>query len=87
MESAVVMSTGTIITTNDLPPTIHSKAEEGLIRIPLGTTLEESERMIIRDTLSFCKGNKTHTAEVLGIGRKTLHRKLGEADTDQSSPD
>jgi DNA-binding NtrC family response regulator len=34
--------------------------------------------MIIRDTLSACKGNKSKTADVLGIGRKTLHRKLAE---------
>jgi DNA-binding NtrC family response regulator len=40
--------------------------------------MEECEKIIIRDTLSHCKGNKTKTADMLGIGRKTLLRKLDE---------
>ena len=76
IESAVVMAKAGVITENDLPPTIRAKSDEGWIRIPLGSDLEEAERIIIRDTLSFLKGNKSKTAEVLGIGRKTLHRKL-----------
>jgi DNA-binding NtrC family response regulator len=78
MESAVVMSKGPVITEGDLPPTLRTKNDEGWIRIPLGSTLEEGERIIIRDTLSVQKGNKSKTAEILGIGRKTLHRKLAE---------
>ncbi|MDR3343048.1 MAG: sigma-54 dependent transcriptional regulator [Treponema sp.] len=78
MESAVVMAKGPVITEADLPPTLRTKNDEGWIRIPLGTTLEESEKIIVRDTLSFLKGNKSRTAEVLAIGRKTLHRKLAE---------
>jgi DNA-binding NtrC family response regulator len=78
MESAVVMSRGSIITEDDLPPTLRQRNDDGWIRIPLGSSLEESEKMIIRDTLSACNGNKSKTAEVLGIGRKTLHRKLAE---------
>ena len=76
MESAVVMSKGPVITEGDLPPSIKRQNDEGWIRIPLGTSLEEAERIIIRDTLSAFKGNKSRTAEVLAIGRKTLHRKL-----------
>jgi DNA-binding NtrC family response regulator len=76
MESAVVMSRGTIITEDDLPPTLRQRNDDGWIRLPLGASLEESEKMIIRDTLSAYKGNKSKTAEVLGIGRKTLHRKI-----------
>jgi DNA-binding NtrC family response regulator len=76
IESAVVMAKGAMITEDDLPPTLLSKNDESSIRIPLGTSLEESEKIIIRDTLSFNKGNKSKTAESLGIGRKTLHRKL-----------
>jgi DNA-binding NtrC family response regulator len=78
IESAVVMSKGSIITEDDLPPTLRAQSDEGWIRIPLGTSLDESERIIIRDTLSFLKGNKSRTAEMLAIGRKTLHRKLAE---------
>jgi DNA-binding NtrC family response regulator len=78
VESAVVMAKGSFITEEDLPPSLRSGSDEGWIRIPLGTSLEESERIIIRDTLSFNKGNKSKTADTLAIGRKTLHRKLAE---------
>jgi DNA-binding NtrC family response regulator len=40
--------------------------------------MEQAERIVIRDTLGFFKGNKSKTAETLDIGRKTLHRKLSE---------
>ncbi|MDR3304179.1 MAG: sigma-54 dependent transcriptional regulator [Treponema sp.] len=78
MESAVVMSKGPIITEDDLPPSIRAKTDDGWIRIPLGTTMAEAEHIVIRDTLSFVKGNKSRAAETLDIGRKTLHRKLAE---------
>jgi DNA-binding NtrC family response regulator len=84
MESAVVMAKGPVITEDDLPPTVRTKADEGWIRIPLGTALEEAEKIIIRDTLSFLKGNKSKTAEVLAIGRKTLHRKLADGEEVQA---
>jgi DNA-binding NtrC family response regulator len=77
MESAVVMARGNTITEEDLPPSLRQGSDEGWIRIPMGTSLEDSEKIIIRDTLSFLKGNKSKTSEVLKIGRKTLHRKLG----------
>jgi DNA-binding NtrC family response regulator len=44
----------------------------------VGMRLDEAEREIIRSTLAAHNGNKTRTAEVLGIGRKTLHRKITE---------
>jgi DNA-binding NtrC family response regulator len=78
VESAVVMAKGNVITEDDLPPTLRQGSDEGWIRIPLGTSLDDSERIIVRDTLSFLKGNKSKTAETLSIGRKTLHRKLAE---------
>jgi DNA-binding NtrC family response regulator len=85
MESAVVMAKGQVIVEGDLPPTLRTKSDEGWIRIPLGTSLEESEKIIIRDTLSAQKGNKSKTAEILAIGRKTLHRKLAEWGVDEEA--
>jgi DNA-binding NtrC family response regulator len=79
MESAVVMARGKLITVDDLPPTLRSlqgRNDEGWMRIPLGSTLEEAEKIVIRDTLTAQQGNKSKTADVLAIGRKTLHRKL-----------
>jgi DNA-binding NtrC family response regulator len=78
LESAVVMTRGPLITEEDLPPGLRDGREEGWIRIPLGATMEDAERIIIRDTLSSLKGNKSRAAEALGIGRKTLHRKLAD---------
>jgi DNA-binding NtrC family response regulator len=80
IESSVVMAKGSVITEADLPPTVRAKSDEAWIRIPLGTTMEGSEKIIIQDTLSYFKGNKSKAAEILKIGRKTLHRKLGEWD-------
>ena len=76
MESAVVMSGKKFITEEDLPPTLRKNSDEGWIRIPIGTTMEEAEKIIIRETVSAQKGNQSKAADILGIGRKTLHRKL-----------
>lgn len=83
IESAVVMCQSNIITVDDLPPALRTNtndevSSEDNIHIQLGTNMEECEKIIIRNTLSFCKGNKTKTAEVLSIGRKTLLRKLAD---------
>jgi DNA-binding NtrC family response regulator len=81
IESSVVMARGKLISADDLPPTLQAlrgKTDEGWIRIPLGTPLEEAEKIIIRDTLAANQGNRSKTAEVLAIGRKTLYRKLAE---------
>ena len=77
VESAVVMCTGEEIKIEDLPASVREKGEEKLISIPIGMSLDEAEMVIIQENLAACNGNKTKCAEVLGIGRKTLHRKLG----------
>jgi len=78
MESAVVMSKGNVITSDDLPPSIVTDLESNHVRIQLGATMEQAEKEIIRANLAAQNGNKSRTAEVLGIGRKTLHRKIAE---------
>ncbi len=78
IESAVVMSKGATIAPADLPPTVREAEDQPLIRMAIGSSLAQGEREMIRVTLQSQNGNKTRTAEVLGIGRKTLHRKLKE---------
>ena len=77
VESAVVMCTGDEIKIEDLPASVREKGEEKVINIPVGMKLDDAELLIIQENLAFCNGNKTKCAEILGIGRKTLHRKLG----------
>ncbi len=78
IESAVVMTKGNIITYDDLPPTVTSGSDADYVKIEVGSSLEDAEREMIRATLHRENGNKSRTAEVLGIGRKTLHRKIQE---------
>ncbi|MGP1523236.1 MAG: sigma-54-dependent transcriptional regulator [Treponema sp.] len=78
LESAVVMCSGSIIKLEDLPPTIAGSGEADSIAVPAGITMAEAEKIIILQNLAINKGNKSKTADILGIGRKTLHRKLDE---------
>jgi DNA-binding NtrC family response regulator len=41
-----------------------------------GTTIGEMERELIRATLEQAGGNRTHSAHLLGIGVRTLQRKI-----------
>ena len=63
--------------------TFDSKSESTIragenLDLPLGTTMADAEREIILRTLEDCGGNRTTTAKVLGIGLRTLQRKLKE---------
>ena len=82
VESAVVMCTGDEIKMEDLPRSLRSQSEEKVISIPIGITMDEAEKIIIQENLAANKGNKSRTADILGIGRKTLHRKLEELNID-----
>jgi DNA-binding NtrC family response regulator len=78
IESAIVMCKGAVIGVEDLPPYICADAEENYLKLKAGTSFADAEKQIITFTLHQLGGNKSRTAEVLGIGRKTLHRKLKE---------
>jgi two-component system response regulator HydG len=75
IESAVVMTLGDRITVDSLPPFLSfapAKQTAG------GTTgsLEEIEKKVILDSLAGVGGNKAEAAKKLGIGLRTLYRKL-----------
>ena len=76
VESAVVLGKGPYIGLEDLPAQVVERPDESGIRVPLGLPMSEAEKIIIRANLNAFGGNKSRTAEVLGIGRKTLHRKI-----------
>jgi DNA-binding NtrC family response regulator len=48
------------------------------VTFPLGSRLADAEQRLIFATLGYCGGNKTQTAEVLGVSLKTLYNRLNE---------
>jgi len=81
VERAVVMARDEVIFPADLPPQIQmlsqERGTEGFA-FPYGTNLAEMERALIVKTLEDAGGNRTRTAEILGINRRTLQNKLKE---------
>ncbi len=76
MERAVIMSLGDIIVPDVLPDYFkvdnHYRKDTNE---PL-TLIEASERDLINDMLSACKGNRTQAAAQLGMSRRSLYNKL-----------
>ncbi len=82
MEVAALVARGEMIGQDDLSPEILGggipPSAAGPIPLPAPRTLEEIERDAIRAALRETGGNKTQAAKVLGIGLRTLHRKVKE---------
>ncbi len=78
MERSVVIDRDGIITLDDLPPQIVSSSMEtaDTVTIPLGTPLEEVERILMEETLKRTKGDKGLASKLLGISTRTLYRKM-----------
>ncbi|MBI2528335.1 MAG: sigma-54-dependent Fis family transcriptional regulator [Candidatus Rokubacteria bacterium] len=78
-ESMLVFSKGGPITAPDLPAAVRGdeRTAEAGERAP-SATLRELERQAIARTLLATGGNRRKTAEILGIGLKTLYRKIQE---------
>lgn len=84
IESAVVLSRSSVIEVDDLPPSVRLADTSAQLSLEVGITLAEAEKQLIMSTLVMSGGNKTKAAEILGIGRKTLHRKIQEYHIDQT---
>ena len=65
----------------NISPEIATPENEQNVSVPLGTTLEAMEATFIRKTLVRFDGNRTKTARVLGIDKRTLQRKLKKYNT------
>lgn len=78
IEHLVLLRDDKPITARDLREHLLAPAAEGGLNLPLGLELAEVEKRYILKTLENFDGNRTRTSEALGIGRRTLIRKLAE---------
>jgi two-component system response regulator HydG len=93
IESMVVVDCDELLDVDDLPlefapetatgpaePTVAAAAggvDAGVATL-VGRPLEEVERILITETLKLTGGNREQAAEMLGIGERTLYRKIKE---------
>jgi DNA-binding NtrC family response regulator len=78
MEAVVVLTNRKRINPENLPDELGHTDSTPSISIPKGTPMAQVEKIMILDTLEEMGGNRSRTADVLGIGRRTLIRKLKE---------
>ena len=81
IECMVVLAKGRKLSVADIPENIREARpvvpEEKTKELPVGT-FEATERELIEKALAECNGNRTAAAKLLGISRRTLHRRLAE---------
>jgi len=89
IESMVVVDCDETLDVDDLPLELDPDAapapvattvagdDQGIAAL-VGRPLEEIERLFIGETLKLTGGNREQTAEMLGIGERTLYRKIKE---------
>lgn len=81
-ENLVVLKRGAKITQYDLDPRfvvgeiISEIKSDSIDPTNKGLSIEENEKRLLRNALLQAGGNKTKAAEMMGISRRTLHRKL-----------
>ena len=75
IERAVILAKSDRIEVADLLPR-HLAFEEAEVHIPIGTSLEDSERQITLKTFAFTAGDHKKTALILGVTQKALKEKL-----------
>jgi len=89
VESLVVLSRGRMIGLSELPRKVRESVDQSSLVLQEGgvppvaqpeieTTLRGAEVKMIRDALAKTCGNRTEAAKILGISRRTLHRKITE---------
>ncbi|WP_242339633.1 MULTISPECIES: sigma-54 dependent transcriptional regulator [Anaeromyxobacter] len=84
VERGVILTRGEAVELGDLPEAVRAAAgpagapaaAPATLAVPLGTTLDEIERLVIRRTLEHTRGDKNLAAQLLGIAARTIYRKL-----------
>jgi two-component system response regulator HydG len=82
VERMVVLSTSPNLGVEPLPPEIRPAGGEilGGMNNLVGISIEQAEKELIRNTLKLVEGNREQAAKILGIGERTLYRKIKEYD-------
>jgi transcriptional regulator with PAS, ATPase and Fis domain len=76
---AVVMCSGKVLLPEHLPKRFFSKQPgPPTVSIRVGSTIEEAEKEIITQTLSWTNNNRLRSAAILGITRRTLYNKINK---------
>ena len=89
LERAIIVCEAGVVETRHLPPGFGQVTprppvqEANAVRLGVGTTVGEAEKLLILKTLEATNNNKTRAAEILGISLKTLHNKLKEYGSNQ----
>jgi DNA-binding NtrC family response regulator len=93
-ENAVVLHRGGKLTEYDLEPKFRGTApvvaaagaadgsaggaDLGADLGPSSLSVEENEKRLLREALIKARGNRTKAAELMGVSRRTLHRKIAQ---------
>ena len=82
-ENIVILKRGSEVTEYDLDPKYQASVDAAasmIEAVPISTnstlSKEENEKRLLRNALIKANGNRTRAAELMGISRRTLHRKL-----------
>ena len=81
LESAVLLTPGDTLIANVLSLPAGATGRQttgGDFYVPDNMTLAEIEKHALEQSLSRCQGNRTLTAEKLGLSRRTIQRKIKE---------
>jgi len=86
IESMVVVDCDETLDVDDLPLELEPGAAPAAVSVDAGSgiaalvgrPLEEVEKIFIAETLKLTGGNREQAAELLGIGERTLYRKIKE---------
>ena len=84
VESMVVVDDDGVLGVNDLPDEFTEESDNGsdshslALSSMVGKPLVDVEKQFIADTLNLTGGNREEAAKFLGIGQRTLYRKIKE---------
>ncbi len=80
IENMVVLSSDPLLGPDSLPREIRPASAEltGGMNNLVGISIEQAEKELIRNTLKMVNGNREQAAQILGIGERTLYRKIKE---------